>query len=236
LAGAGAGMSGLPNSVKLGLLGVAVLVAVAVGWFGLIAPKRSEAARLQQQIDDTNAQIVLARATASHGHVPGIRVADLFELSRGMPDRANIPNVLLELSKIAADTGVTFQSITPHDPVPLGSYQQIGIDLVFQGHFYDLSDFLYRLRNLVDVRDGVLSASGRLFSVDSISFDEGDLQFPYVKAALTVSAYVFGDGTAAPIPVGATSAGQGSAATTAPATEGSQPIPAAPPNATAAGR
>ena len=46
-----------------------------------------------------------------------IRVADLFKLSRAMPDRTDIPSVLLQLSEISAETGVSFQSITPHDAV-----------------------------------------------------------------------------------------------------------------------
>ena len=137
------------------------------------------------------------------------------------------------LSAIAAETGVSFQSITPHDAVALGDYQQIGIDLVFEGHFYDLSDFLYRLRNLVSVHQGVLTSTGRLFSVDSVAFDEGELQFPQVKASLTVSAYVYGDGIPDPLPAGAT----GSGATQAAPAQGqsgagvqdeSQPIPVNP--------
>jgi hypothetical protein len=228
-------MSKLSTPAKLGLLAGALVIALVAGWFAVIAPKRSEAAKLQTQIDDTRLEIISARSSGSPKQGPKIRVADLFELSRAMPNRADIANVLLQLSDVASETGVTFQSITPHDPVPIGGYEQLGIDLVFQGHFYDLSDFLFRLRNLVGVRDGVLSATGRLFSVDSITFDEGDLQFPQVKATLTVSAYIFGDGTVAPVPPAATSVGQGSVSTIAPATEDSQPIPAAPPGATAAG-
>ncbi len=230
-------MSKLPAAAKLGLLAGALVIVLVAGWFVVIAPKRSEAAKLQDQIDDTQAQIVVAQrgGSQSEPQAPAIRVADLFELSRAMPNRADMPGMLLQLSDVAAETGVTFESIKPHDPVPLGSYQQIAVDLVFEGHFYDLSDFLYRLRNLVGVHDGVLDATGRLFSVDSISFDEGQLQFPHVKAALTVSAYIFGDGTAAPVPPVAASAGPGTATTTTPATQDSQPIPAAPPGATAAG-
>ena len=82
---------------------------------------------------------------------------------------------------------------------------------------------------------GTLDATGRLFSVNSVTFDEGELQFPQVKAALSVSAFVFGDGTASPVPAAALAAG-GSATTTTPVSESdSQPIPAAPPGATAAG-
>jgi len=61
------------------------------------------------------------------------------------------------------------------------------------------------------VHQGVLDSTGRLFSVDSIAFDEGELKFPQVKAALTVSAYVYGDGIPDPLPEGATSSASTSA-------------------------
>jgi Pilus assembly protein, PilO len=227
-------MKKLSPTVKVVLLVVAVAIALGAGWFALIAPKRSQAARLQEQIDETRAQLTVARHGGTADQAPTIRVADLFELSRAMPNRTDMANVLLQLSDVATETGVSFQSITPHDPVPIGAYQQVGIDLVFEGHFYDLSDFLYRLRNLVGVHEGVLDATGRLFSVDSISFDEGDLQFPQVKATLTVSAYVFGNGTAAPVPPAATSSVDTTTTTTT-GNEDTQPVPAAPSGATAAG-
>jgi type IV pilus assembly PilO-like protein len=235
-------VSKLPTSAKAGVLATGLVVALLVGWFVVIAPKRSEASKLSGQIDDARTALAVAQGTGRPGpRGPVIRVADLFKLSRAMPDRADIPSVLLQLSEISAETGVSFQAITPHDPVQLGAYQQIGIDLVFQGHFYDLSDFLYRLRNLVSVHGGVLDATGRLFSVNSITFDEGDLQFPQVKATLSVSAYVFGDGTLTVAPTASAPTGQAASATTTPATTTpateaySQPIPAAPPGATAVG-
>jgi Tfp pilus assembly protein PilO len=237
-------VSKLSTRGKLGVLAGAALLVLLIGWFAVISPKRSEASKLQRQIDETQARLDAAQASRVQRRGPVIHVADLFRLSRAMPNRADIPNVLLQLSDIAADTGISFESITPHDPVPMGSYMQFGIDLVFEGHFYDLSDFLYRLRNLVSVHDGVLQATGRLFTVDSVSFDEGQLQFPQVKATLTVSAYVFGDGTAAPIPPEALAAGSTTSTSpttsttttpTTPATEDAQPIPAAPAGASAAG-
>ncbi len=230
--------------VKIAAFGALLVVVLVAGWFVAIAPKRSEASRLSGEIADARAQLAAAQAGSGGGEpqTQPIRVADLFKLSRAMPDQADIPSVLLQLSEISGETGVTFQSITPHDPVSLGAYQQIGIDLVFQGHFYDLSDFLYRLRNLVGVHQGVLDATGRLFSVDSIAFDEGDLQFPQVKATLTVSAYVYGDGTGTPVPPGATGSGEAAPTATTPsptsptaALDDSRPIPPAPGGATAAG-
>src|SRR6185312_2488431 len=106
--------------------------------------------------------------------------ADLFQLSRAMPDKPDLPDVLLQLSEIARETGVTFKSITPSAPVATVTYQQLPIDLVFEGHFYDLADFLYRVRNLVGVHEGQLDATGRLYAVDSVSLDEGQVKFPEV--------------------------------------------------------
>ena len=100
---------------------------LAAGWFALIAPKRSEATQLQDA-DRRPRRCRSPRPTpARRGpRFRSIRVADLFELSRAMPNRTDMPDVLLQLSHVAGETGVTFQSITPHDPVPLGSYQRVG--------------------------------------------------------------------------------------------------------------
>jgi hypothetical protein len=252
----------LPAPGKAAAVVGVMLIVLLIGFFVVIRPKRSEAAKLTEQINATRDQITALQTTNNQPVGPAIHVADLFKLSRAMPDRADLPSILLQLSEIAAETGVTFQAITPSDPVQLGAYQQIGIALTFEGHFYDLADFLYRLRNLVGVHQGVLTATGRLFTVDSIQLNEGELLFPEVKATLTVSAYVFGDGTltiepttppttgsttpgaaATPAPGATTPVTPGAPATpttpaapAAPATEGgSQPIPAAPPGATAAG-
>jgi hypothetical protein len=228
-------MSKLPTPAKLGLLAGGILLALIAGWFIVVSPKRSDVKSVKQQIDVTRDQIAAAHGVRTPSQ-PAIRVADLFKLSRAMPNTADIPGVLLQLSRVAEETGVTFQAITPHDPTPLGAYQRITIDLSFQGRFYDLSDFLYRLRNLVDVHAGVLNATGRLFSVDSINFDQGEQSFPQVKATLTVSAYVFGDGTVPPVPSGLAPESTPTPATaTTPAIANSQPVPPAPAGATAAG-
>src|SRR5438034_5378215 len=136
-------MSKLPTPAKLGLVAAAVLLALIAGCILLSSPKRSDASTLKKQITDTRDQISAAHGVRTPSQ-PAIRVADLFKLSRAMPNTADIPGVLLQISRVAEETGVTFQSITPHDPTNLGAYQEIDIDLTFQGRFYDLSDFLYR--------------------------------------------------------------------------------------------
>ena len=139
-----------------------------------------------------------------------IEVADIFRLAKAMPSGPDMPGILLELSRIAEETGIEFQSVTPAASEVVGGFQNVPITLAFDGNFYELSDFLFRLRTLVGVRAGELRAAGRLFAVESISFAESPKGFPELVATLSVVAYVYG--TDAPA-----SAGAPPAATTPPA-------------------
>lgn len=208
-----------------------VLVYALVGWFVLVSPKRSHAVDLESQISAAETQLGQARAAIRPGTKPArIEVADLFRLSKAMPAATDMPGILLELSRVASDTGIDFKSIAPQDVKPAGTYQVLAIGLVFDGNYYELSDFLFRLRNLVGVRNGKLDATGRLFTVDRLDFTESQKKFPNIQAALTVSAFVYG---AAPVVGGAPSTTAPPAATTAgespeaPA-DSNPPVPEAP--------
>ncbi len=107
-----------------------------------------------------------------------------------------MPDLLLELSQLARDTGIRFDSISPQPISPIGSYTVLPISVSFQGNFYNLADFLYRLRSLVSVRAGRLDATGRLFSVDTLTFNESTLKFPQIQATLVIDAFVYGAGAA----------------------------------------
>jgi hypothetical protein len=65
------------------------------------------------------------------------------------------------------------------------------INLTFEGNYYDLTDFLFRLRNLVRVRDGELATDGRLFTLDTLAMEEGGTGFPSITASLTLTAFVY---------------------------------------------
>jgi hypothetical protein len=202
-----------PNKRIVGaVLGGSVLILV-IGYFALIAPRRSESSALKGQIADVQAQIVVARAALRPTRLQAIKAADLFPLARAMPVTTDMPDVLLQLSQIASETGITFNSISPGAPVSQGLYTELPIQLDFQGRFYDLADFLYRLRNLVDIHDGVLSVGGRLFAVGGIAFGPGDPDFPQIEATLTVEAFTYSGTDPEPVsptlPAAASAAGAG---------------------------
>jgi hypothetical protein len=186
----------LDPRLQYGLVGLLVVIVAAAGYMLVVSPKGAQVSQLQKQIDDTNSQISVRRAQLrSSSHPPTIEVADLFRLARAMPDREDMPGIILTLSDVAQAAGIRFNLIEPvvgGAPLPANGYSTERIHLVFDGDFYGLSDFLYRLRSLVAVRDGTLLADGRLFNVVAVKFNVGEHEFPRIQADLTVDAYVYG--------------------------------------------
>jgi Tfp pilus assembly protein PilO len=181
------------------VLALALLIVAAVVYLGLISPKQARSAELDEQIAELESKIKLAtRPEATENPRVQINVADIFRLAKAMPDREDMPGIILELNSIALSTGIKFVSIQPGTPASKGAYNAIPVTLTFEGNYYDLTDFLYRLRNLVTVRDGVLEASGRLYTLDALDMQEAEGGFPKILATLTVSAYSFGSLPAAP--------------------------------------
>lgn len=189
----------LPQPLVIGLIVVGFVLAGLGGYFVLIGPQRSKAADLDKQISDTRDAIDSARAlTLQARHGAQIRVADVFRLTKAMPDQTDMAGIVLELNQVAQASGITFEQITPSaTAIPLSGYVAIPITVEFQGNFYELADFLYRLRNLVDVRHGGLDANGRLFAIDTVSFAEAPPPpgFPEIRAQLVIDAFVFGTGS-----------------------------------------
>jgi hypothetical protein len=200
-----------------------LLVYAAAFWFLAVAPKREKATQLGVEAAELELTVATARAAATAPpDTQPIAVADIFRLAKAMPAAPDMPGILLELARIAEETGIEFQSISPQSSTVEGDYQVVPITLSFDGNFYELSDLLFRLRTLVGVRHGKLDATGRLFSVQTLNFGESPAGFPEITANLTLEAYVYGtDATASSLPE------QEEPAPAAGASEGEpQPVPA----------
>ena len=179
------------------IVGAVILVYAAAGYLLVVSPKKAEAMRLDEEIAATQVELRDAlAASAAQDDTQPIAVADIFRLSIAMPSTPDMPGILLELSRIAEETGIRFRSITPQSALALPGYQVVPIDVTFDGSFYALSDLLFRLRTLVTVRRGELHAAGRLFSVASVDFAESDRGFPLLAATLKLNAYVYGQAAA----------------------------------------
>jgi len=213
----------LPPGALIGIMVGAVLVFGLAGWFLLVRPQGAKLKDLKSQTADVQSRIGAHHQQVAAGRAaPKIEVADVYRLAKAMPDRTDMPDLLLELSQLARDTGIRFDSISPQAIAPIGSYTVLPVSVTFQGNFYNLADFLYRLRSLVSVQAGRLDATGRLFSVDTLTFNESTLKFPQIQATLVIDAFVYGSGVpaAAVIPATPTTATTTTSTTTAAAPNG----------------
>jgi Tfp pilus assembly protein PilO len=199
---------------------LALLIVAAIAFVLLVKPKMAESSRLDESIAEYQGKVDVALAAQRASGGETIKVADLFRLTKAMPDTTDMSSVILELNAVATASGVDFISIAPQAPVAReGGFMATPIKLTFEGSYYDLTDFLFRLRNLVIVRDGELESAGRLFTLDALDLHEGSNGFPQVQAAITVSAYSYAPAPAAVAP------GTTPPATTNPAASTTTPAP-----------
>jgi Tfp pilus assembly protein PilO len=171
---------------------IALAIVALVAYFVLIRPKRAEAGRLSDRIATLEAEVQAARlASRPDEAAEKLKLADIFELTKAMPDRPDMPGIILELNSVAESVGINFVSIAPQTVGNGDGYRVLPINLVFEGNYFDLTDFLFRIRNLVSVRDGKLYSSGRFFTLDALDMSEGTDGFPQIEAQLVISAYVY---------------------------------------------
>jgi Tfp pilus assembly protein PilO len=203
------------------IIGGDVLLLV-LGWLLLVSPQRSTAASIARAAAATEVQVHEASRPAPKSNAftqpkqPEIRTAYLYKLSKAMPMTTDMPNLLLELSQVVQSAGVKLSTIAPTPPDVNGI---TGITLTVAGDFYSLTDLLYRLRNLVTVRNGALDVSGRLFSINSVALTPASGRT--LTANVALSAYTFSDAaaSAAALPAttpASTDTSTGATTTTAP--------------------
>jgi hypothetical protein len=186
----------LPPQALIPVVVLALAMVAGLAYLVVVGPQRSKAADKQSEVTAMTKQVDAARAKSIDGRkVAPIKIADLFRLSKAMPDQTDMSGLLLQLNGLAADTGIVFDSIMPQAVTSQTGYQVVPVQVVFHGNFYDLADLLYRLRTLVTVNGGRLDATGRLFAVDTVDFAEGKGGFPEIQANLLIDAFVYGTGT-----------------------------------------
>lgn len=203
------------------LLSVAgVLVLMLAGWYVLVSPQRSKAVALDVKIGDANARLAATqaflRSPAAHDSAGKLR-----RLRVALPDDVQMSEILRQLSWAAGESGVRIDSITPSSPVASTAGQAVPIGLNVTGHYFRLAKFMHLLKTRVDVRDGNVQASGRLYAIDNISFATAGKGGSLIVATITLDAFVY----APPAPPASSTTGgetsTGTSSTTTATTTGS---------------
>lgn len=242
-----------PTSAQNGLLvpviatGVALL---ALMWFALIGPKRSENSTVSASVTVkekrlSEAQKQVADFTASKKRFDGLLI-ELRRLDIAVPSRADISSLLgevqrrarlrdsaLRLASLQSDAGVATAStdtttttapVIPGATPGQGGLSTLPFTFTYTGRYVDLVKILRAVRDAVTVHSGNLSIDGRLLTVDGITFKRPDPAAALTKVVISATAYIATGETETP------KAADGTAATTA-----DPAAPAAPTTAAKAG-
>jgi Tfp pilus assembly protein PilO len=192
------------------------MLAVGIAVFGLVlglgsymllvAPQKSKAVALSGAVEAAQSSLYVLQ---HHPHVhvqkpkpPTVEAADLFRLTKAMPDSPDIPGILLSLMRLAKASSLELLSVQPTTGPPIQTptgYTPIPVTVTLHGKFVDVASFLQRLRDSVVVSHDQLKVTNRLFAPTQISLSSADGLT--VDASIALSAFVYG---VPPAPVVAT--------------------------------
>jgi len=187
-----------PKALAGALVGT-IVVLIAATWFIMISPKHSQASNLNAQIQSAQSDL----QTRQHAARQKVNAAaQAVKSKRAMPDTVAMPQILLELNRVAQEENISIDSVTPAAPTPFTSFEAVPITVVISGRYFDVEAFLKELRNQVRVSAGNVFSTGRLFDVSAVNVSQ-TTPAPRVSATLSMDAFVY-SGLPVPTTPGAT--------------------------------
>ena len=170
---------------------IAIAVVALISWLGLVSPQRSKAADLDRQIADAKTQLVVANAQAHPGDGAKTTGASALVLARAMPRQVAMSAVIRQLQHSARSARVRLDSVTPQAPTTQSGYDAVPMDVIVTGRYFPIQAFLRELRTQARVAGSLVHASGRLFSVDSVSLAAGENDLPQLAATIHLNVFTY---------------------------------------------
>lgn len=194
-------LASLSPRATFAIAGLAVVVYAAAAWFLVASPKNAEVTRLGDEVAAAETRLVAAQAAANRPAPTAapVPVAEVLQLAKAMPSSGDQAGLVLELSALAAKSGVKLRSISP-GAATLGSggATMVPVTVELDGAYFKITRFLKLARGLVGVKGDRVTATGRLFTVQSVELVESQAAgFPRLDGTVVLNAYVY-DGPIVP--------------------------------------
>ncbi|AJF06057.1 type 4a pilus biogenesis protein PilO [Geoalkalibacter subterraneus] len=142
----------LPLYQRLLLL-VVLLALIGAGFYFLFyAPQLEESARLQQDIEQREVQLLKDRRIARD--LPKYRAeyealqAQLEEALVELPNEKEIPSLLTNISNLAKEQGLEILLFKPIPEINKGFYAEVPVDMRLLGTYHDVAMFFYQVGRL----------------------------------------------------------------------------------------
>ena len=185
----------LTPRVVAALAAAAIALVALIGWLGLVSPQHSKASKLDREIADAKTQLVVAKANAHPRAGAKASGASGLVLARAMPQQVAMSGVMRQLQRAANRAGVRLDSITPQAATTQSSYAAVPMAVIVTGRYFPIQAFLRDLRTQAGVAGSRVHASGRLFSVDSVSLAPGENQLPQLAATIQLNVFTYSGST-----------------------------------------
>jgi Type II secretion system (T2SS), protein M len=199
---------------------VVVLVILAGGWFLMIQPKRQQASKLGTQLASAQAELSSVQAQVAGDQAAKSAFAKnyttLARLGEAVPANDNVPSLVYQLQSAASGSKVDFRGLTlnpasssstapptsssasqaataalpPGAAVGEAGFPIEPFTFTFQGNFFHLSNFFRRLQQFVVANNNSVSVSGRLMTLNAISFQAAQSGFPQITATISATTYL----------------------------------------------
>lgn len=203
---------------RIAVLVILLAVGVAAFWMGVLGPKRSEAAKLGQEVAKERTRLEKAKADLTTYKAARedykVNYATVARLGKAVPEDDDVPSLVYQLDSTAGKTDVDFHAIqvkggaapssAPTAPATAGAtaalppgasvgpagFPTMPFSFTFDGNFRRLHTFFGRLEQFIQSSKQQIAVSGRLLTIDGISMAAAPSGFPRVRASVTATAYL----------------------------------------------
>jgi hypothetical protein len=200
-----------PEKMAL-VLGALLVVLGAGAWLVLVSPNRDKASSLSSTIKSEQSALK-QKLSSSHGQtskhaVQNHAVSQALMTSRALPTTTGVPQIVLQLSRIATEEKVTLNSISPQAPIVYSGYTAVPLSITLTGDYFSVQNFLQQLLNQVTTSTDGVRATGRLYDVLNVSLNAGSPP-PQVTATVTLDAFTYTPVIPTTAPAATTTTGSG---------------------------
>jgi hypothetical protein len=195
-----------PKTLAAIFLAVIALLA-AGGWFGLVSSQRSTAAKIEAQTADEESNLAaiqsLTRSTPAPAKAGGKGKGKDKGAGKGAPSQPALlalafptevamPSILLQVQRLAGDSGVSLDAFAPTTtPAALSGYESLPIEVKVSGRYRGIQKFVHALRAHAGSSNGRIHANGRLFAVETVGIMAAADGLPLLTATILLDAFVY---------------------------------------------
>jgi Tfp pilus assembly protein PilO len=197
------------RSIRILLVAVVAVVAVGGYWKLALAPKREQAAKLEQDVAVAQAQLVQTQSLIQtyQGAQKQYKTnyATMVRLGKAVPAEDDTRSMVVQLDASAKRSGIDFDTlnlnasgaapaagttVSAPGAINTGTFSAMPFQFTFTGTFATLGNFFTRLESFVTLKGDAIDVRGRLLRVETLKLEPAADGWPGLQATVGASSYI----------------------------------------------